>query len=162
VISGTGPQRAPGLRWTVWVAALVVYTYLLLAPDPWLPTWLRTTVGHKVTTDLSVGKFAHGVMYGALTLWTFMLPVGRFGWLICVLILSLHGFGTEFVQLYVPGRHGRWQDVGIDHVGIALGLMLGGVGCWLTGRCCRPAGQMPAASQMDGDAGHENGDARPL
>jgi hypothetical protein len=49
------------------------------------------------------------------------------GWLLCVLIVSVHGFGTEFVQTFT-GRHGCWFDVGIDHIGIVIGLLIGGLG----------------------------------
>ena len=51
---------------------------------------------------------------------------GRAGhrrWLL-VAFLSLHGMATEYVQTFVPDRYGSWTDVGIDHIGIALGLAL--------------------------------------
>jgi VanZ family protein len=130
VTSGTRPLRAPELRWSIWIVGLAVYTYLLLAPDEWLPSWLRQTVEHKITPGFSFGKLAHGVTYGALTLWTFLLPVKRTGWIFCVVVLALHGVMTEYIQTYIPGRHGRWQDVVTDYVGIAGGLLLG----WLCAR----------------------------
>ena len=36
--------------------------------------------------------------------------------------LSLHAFGTEFLQQFVPERGPSLVDVGIDHVGLAIGL----------------------------------------
>jgi hypothetical protein len=41
-----------------------------------------------------------------------------------VAFLSLHGIVTECLQPYV-GRGGALADVGLDHLGIALGLAIG-------------------------------------
>ncbi len=122
----------PGIRWISWLMLLAGYTYLLVVPNDWLPPWLRHTIGQQITPEFTFGKLAHVAAYALLTASTFFLPVGRKGWLICVAIMSLHGFGTEYVQTFT-GRHGCWLDVGIDHIGIATGLMLGGLGYWLFG-----------------------------
>jgi len=154
----------PRVRWAVWLISLAVYTYLLLAPQDWLPPWLRATVGQKLTDEFSVGKLAHAVVYGLFTLGTFVLPVGRRGWWLCVAALSAHGFATEYIQTFVPGRSGQWFDVGIDHIGIATGLLLGGLGHWLWSRRLCDAGPkwMAASQQVQRYAGREDGDASPL
>jgi VanZ family protein len=35
-----------------------------------------------------------------------------------------HAAATELIQLKIAGRSGQLTDVGIDHVGVLLGLML--------------------------------------
>jgi VanZ family protein len=130
----TGQRLEPRLRWAVWLVALAGYTYLLLAPDEYLPPWLRHTVEKKVTEEFTIGKVAHAITYAAFTLATFLLPIRWRAWGICILALSAHGFATEYIQTYVPSRHGCWRDVGIDHVGIATGLLLGWLGHWLLRR----------------------------
>jgi len=164
VTPGVGPVPGPRVRWAAWLAALAVYTYLLVVPSGWLPPWLRASVGQKITEGFTTGKLAHAVAYGLLTLWTFVLPVRRRGWWVCVAVLSLHGFATEYVQTFVPGRSGRWLDVGIDHVGIATGLVLGGLGLRARrGRAVgRHAERVPATPQVQPYAGREDGHADPL
>src|SRR4051794_1371664 len=92
------------LRWAVWLAALAVYTYLLVAPSEWLPPWLRITTGTKITEEFTIGKLLHAILYALFTLAALALPVGWRGWAWCVAVLSLHGFGTEYVQTFT-GRN---------------------------------------------------------
>lgn len=162
-LAGNLPLSAR-VRWAVWLVALAGYTYLLCAPNEWLPPWLRTTVSHKITEEFTFGKLAHAATYALLTLATFLLPVGRAGWWVCLAVLLLHGVGTEVVQTFVPSRSGRWQDVVTDYVGIASGLLLGGLGHRLL--CRRERGGRPervsAAPQVQQHAGGEDAQADPL
>jgi hypothetical protein len=41
-----------------------------------------------------------------------------------ILLLSAHAMGTEFLQRYVETRTPTLHDVGLDHMGIMLGLAL--------------------------------------
>jgi hypothetical protein len=154
---------APAVRWTVWLISLAIYTYLLVVPNDWLPPWLRVTVGTKITDEFSFGKLAHAGAYGVLTAATYWLPVGRTGWWACIVVLSAHGFGTEYVQTFT-GRTGCWRDVLIDHVGIVSGLLLGGLGHWLL--CGRPRGDrldgISASPEMQQQAGGKDRHADPL
>jgi VanZ family protein len=151
------------LTWAVWLLALAGYTYLLVVPNEWLPPWLRTTVGTPITTEFTLGKLAHAMSYATLTAATFLLPVGWPAWAICVAGLSLHGMGTEFVQTFT-GRHGCWADVGTDHVGIVVGLLLGGLGyrIWVGRRTGGGADRKAAPPQVQQYAGGKNADADPL
>jgi VanZ family protein len=155
----------PQFRWAAWLTALVVYTYLLCAPNEWLPPWLQHTVGVQVTDEVTLGKFAHAGAYAFLTLLTFWLPIGWSGRAACVTILVLHGGATEYVQTLVPSRHGCWTDVGIDEFGVAVGLLLGGLGRGR--RQSLGAGgsgreRVLAAPQADAEASRENAQADPL
>jgi hypothetical protein len=159
-MSGDGmpePERVmfPQLRWVVWLVALAGYTYLLIVPGEWLPLWLQHTVSQRITDEFSIGKLAHVGWYALFTAATFLLPVGWRGWGACVAVMSLHGFGTEFIQTFT-GRNGCWFDVGIDHIGIATGLLLGGLGYWLIAGRAAGLERMTAAPQVQGDAGGED------
>jgi VanZ family protein len=55
-----------------------------------------------------------------LTGW--LLVTYRVRW-ICLACLSFHAFATEFLQQFVE-RSGSLRDVGLDHLGLALGLIL--------------------------------------
>jgi len=149
-------MSVPILRWALWLIALAGYTYLLIVPNNWLPTWLQHTISKRITNEFSYGKLAHLSSYALLTATTFLLPVGWRGWAVCVAVMSLHGFGTEYVQTFT-GRHGCWFDVGIDHIGVGTGLLLGGLGYWLFGG--RPGAGLDgiaAAPQVQGDAGRND------
>jgi VanZ family protein len=118
-----------GWLWAVWLVMLGVWTLALLTPYP-------VQVKDQVLPADNVfptGKVLHVVAYAFLTGFASFLPLrGGWRWL-PVLVLSLHGFGTEFCQLFVPLRTGSLHDVGLDHGGILLGLLLT-LRCWLARR----------------------------
>jgi VanZ family protein len=150
-------MSVPRLRWALWLIALTVYTYLLVVPNDWLPPWLQHTVSKQITNEFTFGKLAHILSYAFLTATTFLLPVGWRVWGICVAVMSLHGFGTEYVQTFT-GRHGCWFDVGIDHIGVGTGLLLGGLGYWLFGGRSVGGGmdRVAAPPQVQSDAGRDD------
>jgi VanZ family protein len=114
------PKVRPLWRWLVWGGYFAAWTTALLTT---FPVHVQEAVippeGHFLSAKLlHVGSYA---FLSALIVW---LPVrGRWRWLLIV-GLSLHGFATEFLQQFVEERTGSLTDVGIDHVGIALGLLL--------------------------------------
>jgi VanZ family protein len=153
----------PGLRWAIWLAVLAAYSYLLVAPNDWLPPWLRATTGTKLTDEFTLGKLAHAIWYGVLTVAVFWLPLGGWGRAWCVAWLVVHGFATEYAQTFT-GRNGRWLDVLIDNIGIAVALLLRGLSGYL--RRAGPDGRRPqrvaAAPQVQQHAGGKDEDADPL
>jgi VanZ family protein len=98
---------------------LGIWTFALVTPYP-------VEVEHAALpaeAGYPTAKLLHITAYALLTILTVFLPLrGGYRWL-PVLVLSLHGFGTEYWQTFVPLRTGCWADVGIDHVGILLGLL---------------------------------------
>jgi len=106
-------------RWALWLVCLAIWTVALLRPEP---AHINKTLVEPYT-DLPVSKFVHVGMYAGLTAFASILPMARRRWLLLA-VLSLHGMLTEFLQNYVPPREGTWSDVGLDHLGIALGLAL--------------------------------------
>ncbi len=159
------PAVPGGVRWAVWLGGLAAYTYLLLVPEEWLPPWLRSRVTVSLSGGFTVGKLGHSLGHGVLAALIFWLPLRGPGRWACLAVLSLHAFVTEYIQTFVPGRHGQWIDVGIDHVGLAWGTLLGGLCDWC-GRALRAGGggreRVAAAQQADGHPGREDADADPL
>jgi VanZ family protein len=109
------------LRRAVWLAYLVFWTAALVTPQPvqaseaTLPEPARWPVGKS----LHVGAYA---LLCVLTAWQrFLAPRWR---PLLLLALSAHACLTEVIQLYVPLRSGRWEDVALDHIGLYLGVVL--------------------------------------
>ena len=115
-----GETDSPTLRWTLWTVCVVAWTLVLVTSHP-------ARVMHDVLPEQAtfpVAKTGHVVGYAFLTILSAWLRVrGDRRWLLLV-FLSLHGMGTEYAQTFNPDRHGCWADVGIDHIGIVLGLAL--------------------------------------
>jgi VanZ family protein len=120
-------QRASGvsfwrlLLWPVWLTVFALWTAALLTTFP-------VEVNKALFTPeagFTAGKSLHVAAYAGLTLLGLVLPLPA-GWRLApVAVLSLHAFGTEWVQPFV-GRTGSLRDVLLDHLGILLGLALGG------------------------------------
>ena len=109
-----------GWRWAVWLVYASAWTTALLTPQP---VELADSLLGEDSAFLS-GKVLHVGAYAffaALTGWL-RAPV-RLRWLLLA-FLSLHAFGTEFFQGFVPLRVPAWNDVALDHVGILLGCLL--------------------------------------
>ncbi len=113
------PLRA-GWLWAAWLILLVLWTLALVTP---YPVQIRDQVlPHEVGFPAS--KVLHVSAYAFLAGFGSFLPLrGGWRWL-PVLILSVHGFATEFCQAFVPLRTASLHDVGLDHLGILLGLVL--------------------------------------
>lgn len=109
-----------GWLWAAWLLALTLWTLALVTPYP-------VQVKHEVMpqeTGIPAGKVLHVAAYAFLAAFAAFLPLnGGRRWL-PLLVLSLHGFGTELCQLFVPLRTASLLDVGLDHAGILLGILL--------------------------------------
>jgi hypothetical protein len=102
-----------------WCICIVLWTLGLLTTAP-------MRAGEALTPTalhFPAAKTLHVCVYAFLLIYAAWLPVGRWSWLFLV-FLSLHAGGTEYLQQYVPGRHGTLRDVLIDHIGLLLGLAL--------------------------------------
>ncbi len=129
-----------GLGWCLCVA---VWTAALLTVFP-------VRVGQAVmpaAIHFSAAKCLHISAYAFLTVYLKWLPLRRGRWLLLAL-LSLHAFGTEFFQQFVPDRHGLLTDVFIDHFGIALGMIMTRT-CWLPRRKNRSSPCHPQESATE-------------
>jgi VanZ family protein len=119
----TIPERTPLrqmiLRWLSWSLFLTLWTLALLTPQP-------VQVADAVLPEETVfpaSKLLHVLGYALLAVLTAALPLrGRTRWWFFAL-LALHAAGTEFGQQFVPPRTGCLRDVGLDHVGIVVGVI---------------------------------------
>jgi VanZ family protein len=117
----TGSQAVGrhGLRLALlWWLCVAVWTVALLTPQPARASRevLTPTTGYRASKTLHVAVYA----FLAGTLPWLGPRGGRRWWLVG--FLSLHAAGTELLQRWVPDRTGSLTDVGIDHLGILLGL----------------------------------------
>jgi VanZ family protein len=115
----------------VFFTALALWTYGLLTPVP-----------HKEAEQVLggsepvfwFGKTLHVCVYATLTLLGGSMRLTRAQRWLLLGLMSAHGFITEFLQQFVEGRTGCLRDVGLDHIGIILGLLAG----WRWWRGLRP------------------------
>jgi VanZ family protein len=117
------PTRfGPGFRWLVWLLYSAAWSVALLSPLPDTGDWSL----ENISLDLKFlfAKAVHVSAYALLAVLSGWLPVPRCRRWLLLVFLSGHAMATEFFQQFVPGRTGCWFDVGIDHIGIALGLAL--------------------------------------
>lgn len=110
---------SPACRWSAWAVYALAWSLALLLP---VPEAGEELVGWENTFVFS--KFVHVGGFTALTLLGLALP-GRWRWA-GLAYASLFAVLSEFLQwlLYEwMHRHGRWADVGLDHIGIGIGLL---------------------------------------
>ncbi len=127
------PNRwAARARWLVWLLYATAWTAALLAPSPdeyyrAFRSWLGLPPPPPAAAEMQefiISKTLHVSAYFVLTLLTAWLQVRRpWRWAMLAL-LSLHAFGTELGQMLVETRHPSLRDVGLDHAGIAAGILL--------------------------------------
>ena len=116
--STTGMSKA--WRWLLWAIFVVLWTTALLTTEP-------VHVAHAVLAPhviFPTAKLLHISAYAVVAVlsgWLIVSP--RWRWLLLV-FMCCHAFGTEFFQQFVPERGPSLWDVGIDHVGIAIGLTI--------------------------------------
>jgi VanZ family protein len=122
IINPVVPYRQ-GALWLVWLLSIFIWTTALLTT---YPVRVKEAVftpqaGYPASKLLHVGAYA---VLAAAAAW--LLPGSKYR-LLPVLFLSLHAFGTEYLQTFTESRTGSLTDVGINHIGIALGFVLT---CW--------------------------------
>jgi hypothetical protein len=117
------PERKPrrALRELIWLVYFVAWTCALLMPMPQnsMGAW-EWVADHKYV----IAKTLHVLAYALLAVLSGALRVPcRFRWIL-LFVIMVHAPVTELLQLHVEGRTGALSDVGLDHLGIALGLLL--------------------------------------
>ena len=132
----SGAHRRRRLRWLLWLVYVTAWTTVLLVPIPPKPPGLPDEWWQL---KLYFAKGLHVLAYTLLTVLTAWLRVpGRRRWLMLA-FLPAHAGLTELLQWLLPtGRQGCLRDVGIDLIGICLGVAL----TWKWWRDCRQKGSM--------------------
>ena len=114
------PSRSK-LYTIAFIVTFILWTIGLLIPVP------KESATKVLDTEYKLfvaGKMLHISAYAFLTVLAGLLTLStRHRWWLLGL-LSFHGFATEFFQQFV-NRGASLRDVGLDHIGIVLGLMAG-------------------------------------
>jgi VanZ family protein len=116
----SAPWPAKSIRWLVWIAFVIIWTRGLLLPSP------QNYVSYEPVLEYSfeISKALHVSAYALFAILSGWLQVApRRRWVL-LLLMSAHAFATEFAQIYVKDRHPSFRDVGLDHIGIAIGLLI--------------------------------------
>jgi hypothetical protein len=110
------------LRRLVWLAYLLAWTAALVTPQP--VRLSQETLPESA--QLPVGKSLHVAAYALLCVLTAWQRFPLRWRPLLLLALSAHAAGTELVQWYFESlmRHGCWQDVALDHIGLYLGVIV--------------------------------------
>ena len=109
-------------RWVLWSVLLIAWTIALEVPVP-LPEEPGGSE-QRITPRRIVAKTVHVVAYAVLTVIGTWNAAVRQRWLV-VIGLMLHAAATEWLQEALSayfGRGGSFGDVGLDLIGIALGI----------------------------------------
>src|SRR5438067_1101160 len=111
---------SPRVRWAVWALYVVAWTRSLLVENP-----VRGVVDPALAFKLFLfSKTVHVTAYALFAVLSGWLHVRRpHRWLLLA-FMSLHAFATEYGQHFFVTRHPSLRDVGLDHAGIALGVLL--------------------------------------
>jgi VanZ family protein len=108
------------MSWPIWVAYAFIWSASLLTPQP---VQIRDAVLSE-RPAIFTSKFLHvGGYLGFAVLSAGLRLPAPFRWLLLA-FLSLHAFGTEYLQQFVPQRTPSLVDAGLDHIGIVLGLAI--------------------------------------
>jgi VanZ family protein len=110
--------RQKVLRWALWWLTLALWTGVLVSPQA--PSVVASVVPSEFR--FPVAKVGHVAGYTVLSLLVGFLPVRMAFKVVCWLFLVFHACLTEYIQLHVPGRTGSLRDVGLDVLGVTLGL----------------------------------------
>jgi VanZ family protein len=115
-----GFLNKPSGRWLVWGLFATLWTIVLVVPLPdlQLPAPLTGPGRFHFSKTLHVAAYAFLAGLGG---WLKLAARDR---LLLLVFLMAHAPLTEFIQLHVPGRTGRVEDVLLDHLGIGIGLAL--------------------------------------
>ena len=109
------------LRRVVWVGYMVLWSLALVTPQPVRASHAVLPEGLQFPAPRCCTWSGYALLC-ALTGWQ-RLGTPRWRPLI-LLALSAHACLTELIQRVVPERHGSWDDVTLNHVGLYLGIAL--------------------------------------
>jgi VanZ family protein len=108
-------------RWLAWLAFAALWTAALLVP---IPTHPLTLADAHPDLRFSVAKTVHVLAYAAFAVLTGRLGVrARLRWLPLFVVMA-HAPASELLQQLTATRTGTLRDVGFDHLGVALGLLV--------------------------------------
>ncbi len=72
-------------------------------------------------------KMLHILVCVVVLIWAFFSFRSRVGIIITCVVLCVGGLGVELLQGLIPGRSVSADDVGANLIGVALGVVIGGL-----------------------------------
>ena len=110
-------------RWLIWAAVVIVWTVGLQYP---VPEPRSLPAGEFISVNrFLLGKSLHVLVYLGLTVLSAWVPMSqRYRWMMMFFLMA-HAWGGEMLQEALnPWCHrgGSLSDIGIDIVGILLGV----------------------------------------
>jgi hypothetical protein len=106
----------------LYAIGIAIWTWKLLEPKPVSEEFILQLRSWLDILPFLLAKLLHFTGYSGLT-GLFMITLGRH-WRIAVILMILHGIGTEIGQTFVPNRTGKVTDVFLDSCGILLGAFI--------------------------------------
>jgi len=108
-------------RWGPAVVVMIVIFFASATPSSDLPsfgTWdlFAKKSGHMFGYGLLAAAFSHALKKGG--------KIMKIQFIAAVCLACLYAVSDEFHQSFTPGRSPSIQDVGIDAIGAALGLLI--------------------------------------
>jgi VanZ family protein len=123
-------------RWLAWLTYAALWTTALLVPIPVHPLTLGAA---PADVKFAVAKGIHVVAYAFFAIVSGWLHApARLRWLL-LFAITAHGTATELLQTLTTTRTGTLRDVGLDNLGVALGLFVS----WKWWVAADPAGRGP-------------------
>jgi len=113
-------------RWRIWAVYALAWTAALVMPIPVHGDW-RGVGDLQFDVKYFVAKVAHVSAYALLAILTGWVRAPVPQRFLLMFLLMAHATVTELIQeatFDVAGRSGELHDVGFDHLGVALGVML--------------------------------------
>ena len=107
----------------IWFIIVLVLICLPKTDLPQVDAWI-----YSIYPD----KWVHAIMFGVMG-WLFILPFHKSDWdkkrksrlfILITCLVSVWGFITECIQLFVPGREFDLLDWGADTLGAVIVLLL--------------------------------------
>jgi VanZ family protein len=114
------PRPGAKLRWAIWLLYVSAWSAALLTPHPVHLAHALIPAAYQFVCSKALHVVAYA-LWAVLSGWL-RVPFRLRGALLG--LLFVHAFASEFFQRFVPLRHPSWADVGIDSIGIILGLAL--------------------------------------
>ena len=108
-------------RWLLWLAFTIAWSTSLLMPVPegdWSVEGVEIDLRYLFSKSVHISAYA---VFTGLSGW--LRAPARYRWLLLFFVM-VHGTVTELLQNHTLHRTGCLEDVGFDHLGVALGLLL--------------------------------------
>jgi hypothetical protein len=120
--NGKGRGIPQSWRWLLWLGYAAAWTTALLMPVPQVD--LLTEEGAGIDLQYLFSKCVHVSAYAVFAGLSAWLRVPARYRAPLLFVVMVHAPATELLQNLTSHRTGCLEDVGFDHLGVAIGLLL--------------------------------------